>query len=252
MSLNVDAVSVHYGGVVAVSNVSFAVQSGEIVGVIGPNGCGKTSLLNALTGVVACTGRADLDGRTLPLSKPRKIRAAQVLRLFQAPQTMADLTALENVMLATSDRSWTGLGGAILNRFGMLAREKQRIRVAQAALDRVGLGHHGQTLGNSMTYGQRRLLDLARALAAQPLVLMLDEPSAGLTESETEQLRTLLLGLREEGLAVLVIDHKIDFLNGLCDRIVALDQGRMIAEGTPGEVFADARVIEAYLGVTHA
>lgn len=250
--LRAEGISVSFGGVRAVDEVSLVVHPGEILGIVGPNGSGKTTLLNALTGLVDAVGQAQLDRTSLDLSRPARIRRLGVLRLFQAPQAIPGLSALENVLLSTADRRGTGALISLFARPRMLRLERGRFTVAERALQLVGLTEVAQLPGELLTYGQRRLLDLARALAAQPVVIMLDEPSAGLNEVETKELGALLRSLRDEGLVLLVVDHKVDFLNDLCDRMLAMHQGRKIAEGTPESVWRDSQVIESYLGRAHA
>jgi branched-chain amino acid transport system ATP-binding protein len=241
-------IGVRFGGVVAVAGVSISVDAGQIYGLIGPNGSGKTTFLNALTGVVPATGSLTVDGTAVPLARPRRSRSAAVLRVFQAPQTFAELSVLENAMLACSDTRDTGLTAAWLGRPLMWKREKQRWQEATAALERVGLGGFLDLPASALPYGQQRMLELARALTARPRVLLLDEPSAGLNDSETQQLADLCTALRADGLALIVIDHKIDFIDRICDRVGVLELGSLIAEGQPAEVWRDARVVDAYLG----
>jgi ABC-type branched-subunit amino acid transport system ATPase component len=245
-------ISVRFGGVRAVSDVSIQVGDDEVVGVIGPNGSGKSTFLNSLTGLVPATGELRIDGTVVPLGRPRDIRARGLLRVFQSSQAYAELTCLENVLLSSGDRSMVGFGGAWLRRGRMRAADVARREVARDALAYVGLDAASGTLAGALTYGQQRLLDLARAVAGAPRLLMLDEPSAGLNESETEELAWLLDGLRAQRIALLIVDHKIDFIDALCDRIAVLELGSVIAEGTPETVWNDQRVIDAYLGVAGA
>jgi ABC-type branched-subunit amino acid transport system ATPase component len=247
--LEITDLSVRFGGVVAVDGVSLAVADGEIYGLVGPNGSGKTTLLNAVTGVVDADGSLAVAGRPVPLGRPLRSRAAGVLRMFQAPQTFTGLTCLENALLATDDAS-SGLGGAWLARPAMWRRERARWAVGRAALERVGLADLADEPAGLLTYGQQRLLELARAIAGDPRLILLDEPSAGLNDAETAELARLCRSLRTDGLTLVVIDHKIDFIDSICDRIAVLELGRLIAQGRPSEVWADARVIEAYLGGT--
>lgn len=245
-------ISVAFGGVQATSDVSFEAEPGQILGIIGPNGSGKTTLLNALTGLVPAQGRAWLGDEQLDLRRPAKIRRLGVLRLFQAPQAIPELTVAENVMLSTSLRRRTGFAGALLDRRGMLAAERARRTSALSALATVGIEHLADQHASRLTYGQRRLLDLARALAADPKVIMLDEPSAGLNQTETARLAQLLQELSDDDRALVVVDHKVDFLNSLCDLVLAMHQGERIALAEPAAVWADPRVIESYLGHAHA
>lgn len=242
-------VRVAFGAVRAVDDVALTVCEGEVVGVVGPNGSGKTTLLNALTGVVPARGELHVDGRRVRFGGPERSRRAGLVRMFQQPQPCRALSCLENVLIGTADRRARGLVAAWLARRRMLRIERARWAGAFAALDRVGLGERACVPAAVLTYGEQRLLDIARGLAAEPRVLMLDEPSAGLNHRETARLLGLLLGVAAEGVAMVVIDHKIDFIDALCDRVVVLRTGRTVAEGTPGEVWRDRRVMDAYLGV---
>lgn len=245
-------IEVSFGGVRAVDSVSLTASSQSITGVVGPNGSGKTTFLNAVTGVVPAAGSLRIDGRPVTLGKPRLVRQAGILRAFQAPQTFIELSCIENVLLSSGDRHGCGIVGSWLDRLRMMRHERDRWAVAFEALRRVGLGELAEESAGLLTYGQQRLLEVARGIAADPKILMLDEPSAGLNGPETAQLSEILHRLRDDGITLIVIDHKIDFLDGLCDRLIVLELGRRLAEGTPQEVWADPRVVEAYLGAEHA
>lgn len=246
--LRAEEIGVHFGGVRAVDGVSIEVGDGEALGLVGPNGSGKSTLLNALTGVVAASGRATLDGRPLPFGRPRRIRRLGVARTFQTPQMFGELSCLENVLLADSDRSATGLLGAWLARPAMWRAEHARWSRAMDALERVGLAAAAELPASLLSYGQQRLLELARSLVGAPRLLMLDEPSAGLNASETTELAALLRRVHADGVPLLVVDHKIDLIEAVCARVAVLQLGRLIADGSPAEVWRDKAVIDAYLG----
>lgn len=247
--LEARGISVAFGGVQALAGVSIEVDGDETLGLIGPNGSGKTTLLNALTGVVAARGAVLVRGQELALGHPERARRAGLVRMFQTPQTFTDLSVMENVLLSDPDHAGCGLGGSWVARPRMWRAERHRWERACRALELVGLGARAEQPSAELTFGEQRLLELARGIAAQPLLLMLDEPSAGLNDEETRGLARLIGRIRDEGVAVLVIDHKIDFIDGICDRIVVLELGRLIAQGTPAEVWSDRRVVDAYLGV---
>jgi branched-chain amino acid transport system ATP-binding protein len=247
--LRASDISVSFGAVRAVNCVSLDCEAGQLVGLIGPNGSGKTSFLNALTGVVPATGDLLVDGTAVPLGHPNRSHRAGLQRVFQAPQMFETFTVLENVLVAMRDRRWTGLSGAWLARPVMWSHERDRWRAAHEALERVGLADVADDIAASLPYGRQRLVELARAIASTPRVIMLDEPSAGLNDVETEALGDLVLTLRDEGLGILLVDHKIDFIDRMCDRVTVLELGRKIAEGTCAEVWADPSVMDAYLGV---
>lgn len=246
--LRANEVSVHFGGVRAVDRVSLEVPDGASVGLVGPNGSGKSTFLNALTGVVPATGRVTVDDQELPFGKPRQIRLRGVARTFQTPQNFAELSCIDNVLLSDSDRRLTGLAGSWINRPAMWRLERQRWERALAELNRVGLGALAEHSAAGLSYGQQRLLELARSLVGQPSLLMLDEPSAGLNAAETDRLAEILKGVHAEGTALLIVDHKIDFIDALCEHVVVLQLGNVVAAGPPEQVWKDPLVIEAYLG----
>lgn len=242
-------ITVRFGGVTAVDSASIEAEEGECVGLIGPNGSGKSTLLNALTGIVAADGTVTVGENRLALGHPQRSRGAGVLRVFQAPQTFDDLSCLENVLISQADRRFTGLAASCFLRPLMMRRERGHWARASAVLDRVGLEGMADAQAGQLSYGQRRILELARALFAEPRVLLLDEPSAGLNNAETDVLAVLLEELVSEGLTAILVDHKVDFVDRLCSRIVVLETGRVIANGSPQEIWSDERVIDAYLGV---
>jgi ABC-type branched-subunit amino acid transport system ATPase component len=243
-------ITVSFGGVRAVDEVSLQVRRGEILGLIGPNGSGKSTMLNAITGVVPAGGELTVGGTKVGLRKPNDVVAAGVRRTYQTPQRYLELSCVDNVLLSTTDRKLTGIVASIVLRPLMLRREKVRWRHAAEALDRVGLLALAEAPAGSLSYGGQRMLELARVIAGDPEVVLLDEPSAGLNDAETELLAGHLRLLRQEGVSLLVVDHKIDFISSLCDRVIVLELGRLVAEGDPHGIWEDERVQNAYLGVT--
>jgi len=242
-------IGVQFGGVRAVDGVSLSVLESEILGLVGPNGSGKTTFLNALSGVVPAAGSMRVRGDPVRLGRVGRVRALAVLRTYQAPQTYDHLTCIEDVLLSTADRSRTGITSASFERLGVLRRDRARWESATLALERVGLASLAEDPTARLSYGQRRLLELARAINGQPRILLLDEPSAGLDASETDQLVAHLRRLQGEGVSMLLVDHKLDFITSLCDRVAVLELGRLVAVGPAGTVFEDQRVVDAYLGV---
>jgi branched-chain amino acid transport system permease protein len=240
---------VSFGGVRAVDRVTITLHEHEILGLIGPNGSGKSTAINAITGVVPASGSLRINGRTIALGNPGRVRRAGVLRTYQTPQTFLYLSCIENVLLTTTDRKYTGILSSIVLRPLMLRHERERWRHAAAALDRVGLLDRAEDSAANLSYGQQRLLEVARALAGDPKVIMLDEPSAGLNAAETEILAGHLRRMRHDGISLLVIDHKIDFITSLVDRVIVLELGSLVAEGDPRTIWQDQRVQNAYLGV---
>lgn len=247
--LSADGITVTFGGVTAVNEVSLELGGDELLGLVGPNGSGKTTFLNAVCGVVPARGRLAIDGQPVRLGRPRASFKAGVARVFQAPQTFTELSVLENVLLSSSDHRYRGTGGAWLARPAMIRHERARWGRALEVLDLVGLKEYASAPSTLLTYGQQRLLELARALISEPKVLLLDEPSAGLNDAETRSLGHLLQEVHGGGLPLLLIDHKVDFLDMLCDRLVVLELGNVIAEGPPDAVWRDRRVMSAYLGI---
>jgi len=242
-------ITVRFGGVTAVDSISLSVEDHEIVGLIGPNGSGKSTFLNALNGLVSATGTVKVDGKEVPLGRPGGAARLGVLRTFQTPQVHDRLTCLENVLTGLSERNLRSLPVAWARRPSMLRAERERWEVADAALGFVGLEDKAHVMGGDLSYGQRRRLELARVYAGRPRTLLLDEPAAGLNQHETAGLVGLLIRWRNEGgPALLLVEHKIDFLESLCHRMVVLELGRQIASGEPSAVWADPRVMDAYLG----
>jgi len=245
--LEVRSASRTFGGLVAVDRVDFSVRAGEIVALIGPNGAGKSTLFNLVTGVLApSAGEVHVAGHRVDGLPPRAIAALGVGRTFQHVRLRPQMTCLENVALGAWLR---GSAGLLAGALGMRRDEEGRcLHEAQAQLERVGLGRLAAQPTGSLALGQQRILEIARALAADPALLMLDEPAAGLRLQEKQALAELLRTLRGQGVTVLVVEHDMDFVMNLVDRIVVLQFGQKLAEGTPDEIRRDPRVIEAYLG----
>ncbi|PTW56620.1 branched-chain amino acid transport system permease protein [Breoghania corrubedonensis] len=245
--LEVEAAQKRFGGLAAVNNVSFEVMSGEILGLIGPNGAGKSTMFNLVTGAMPLSaGKVTFDGRDITRARQRKIAEAGVARTFQHVKLRPNMTLLDNVLLGTYARTKAGFFSGAL---GLDAAEEKRARYeAMRQLERVGLGDKPFELAGNLPLGNQRVLEIARALAADPVLLVLDEPAAGLRKQEKAALSALLKSLREEHLTILLVEHDMEFVMGLVDRIVVMEFGTKLCEGDPASVRADARVQEAYLG----
>jgi branched-chain amino acid transport system ATP-binding protein len=246
--LEASGVTMRFGGLLAVNNVNLTVREGEIVGLIGPNGAGKTTFFNCLTGLYKPTsGQVRFSGSPLP-PKPRSVVRAGMARTFQNIRLFANMTALENVMVGRYCRTSAGAITSVL-RGPKFRREEAATRArAQELLEFVGLGRSAEHLARNMPYGDQRRLEIARALATDPKLILLDEPTAGMNPQETRQASDLIFKIRDSGLSVVVIEHDMRFIFNLCDRVLCLVQGQTLIEGSPEEVQSDPRVIEAYIG----
>ncbi len=247
--LSVDSLSKNFGGVQALDRVTFDLRAGEILGLIGPNGAGKTTCFNVINGLLPATsGAVFFEGRDLAGLPPYRRAALGMGRTFQNIQLFGGMTVLENVLTGTHLGQRAGVLRSLLPLPAVRRAEAGHRRRARDLLDLVDLADKDDRPAETLAYGEQRRLEIARALAQEPKLLLLDEPAAGLNPRETEDLMALLVKLLDLGITLLVIEHDMNLVMGLCQRIVVLDQGQVIAEGPPQEIRRHPRVIEAYLG----
>lgn len=250
--LEVQQLTRRFGGLVAVNQVSFSVKEGEIFGLIGPNGAGKTTLFNLVTGLIPPTaGQMIFDGVPLRQQQPHQIAAKGIARTFQNIRLFKDLSAQENILIAQHTHTRSGVLTGVLGLAPAPQEEREIREKAAELLALVGLQDRAQEKAKNLCYGDQRRLEIARALALAPKLLLLDEPAAGMNPNEKQSLSTFIRDLRDRfGLTVLLIEHHVPLVMGLCDRIAVLDFGQLIALGEPAQVKTDPAVIEAYLGTS--
>lgn len=248
--LEVKDITKIFGGLIAVNDVSFTVEQHSIVGLIGPNGAGKTTVFNCITGNYKPEqGEIIFKGTNITGLKPHKIVGLGIARTFQSIRLFTKLPALENVLAGHNCRMRAGLFACMFHTPGMRREEKKAVERCMAELEFVGLACHYSAMAGSLSYGQQRLLEIARALAADPDLLILDEPAGGMNDQETASLVDLILAIRKRGMTILLIEHDMRLVMQICEKLIVLEHGSVIAEGDPVKVKNDPAVIEAYLGV---
>ena len=247
--LKVAGISKRFGGLQALTDVGLKIERGQVYGLIGPNGAGKTTFFNVITGLYTPdSGSFELGGKPYQPTAVHEVAKAGIARTFQNIRLFAEMTALENVMVGRHLRTKSGLLGAIFRTAGFKAEERAIMERARELLDYVGIGKYADFKARTLSYGDQRRLEIARALATDPQLIALDEPAAGMNATEKVQLRELIERIRRDNRTVLLIEHDVKLVMGLCDRVTVLEYGKLLAEGTPHEVQHNEKVIEAYLG----
>ncbi|MEN1967488.1 ABC transporter ATP-binding protein [Lentibacillus sp. N15] len=249
MVLKINNISKQFGGIHALSDVSFSISEGEILGLIGPNGAGKTTMFNMITSVLSPTsGNIQFFGEKISELKSHQITNKGICRTFQNIRLFPEMTVIENVLTGSHSRTKSGVWKSVLRTKSQKQEEKAMYQQAKKLLETVHLLDEQETIAKNLAYGQQRRLEIARALASEPKLLLLDEPAAGMNERETEELHHLIMKIRQMGITILLIEHDMPLVMKTCDRIVVLNFGKKIAEGEPKAIQTNPEVIKAYLG----